>query len=98
MVYGLTIYNAKVDKTTGKPNLTLRAQLFRNGELVFNGKEVPFDLGYQTDLKRLGAGGGIQLGTTMSPGEYVLQVVVTDLLVKGKNRTATQWMDFEIVQ
>ena len=98
LVYALAIYNAKVDKTTGKPNLTIQARLFRNGELVFTGNAMPFDIREQTDPKRLGGGGAIQLGTTMKPGEYVLQIVVSDLLAKEKYRVATQWMDFEIVQ
>jgi hypothetical protein len=46
----------------------------------------------------VGGGGAIQLGTSLTPGEYVLQIVVSDLLGKEKNRIATQWMDFEIVQ
>ncbi|HXQ69642.1 MAG TPA: VWA domain-containing protein [Pyrinomonadaceae bacterium] len=98
MVYALAIYNAKLDKTSGKPNVTIQARLYRNGELVFTGKEVPFELRDQTDPKRLGGGGAIQLGTEMKPGEYVLQIVVSDLLAKEKHRVATQWMDFEIVQ
>jgi hypothetical protein len=34
----------------------------------------------------------------MSPGDYILQVIVTDPLAKEKYRTATQWIDFEIVK
>ncbi|HSK63866.1 MAG TPA: VWA domain-containing protein [Pyrinomonadaceae bacterium] len=98
MIYALAIYNAKIDKNTGKPNLTIQARLYRNGELVFSGNAVPFDLRDQSDPKRLGGGGPIQLGTTMKPGEYVLQIVVSDLLANEKYRVATQWMDFEIVQ
>lgn len=98
LVYALAIYNAKLDKTTGKPSLKIQARLFRNGELVFSGNEVPFDLREQADPKRLGGGGAIQLGTSLTPGEYVLQIVVSDLLAKEKHRLATQWMDFEIVQ
>lgn len=98
MVYALAIYNAKMDKTSGKPNLTIQARLYRNGELVFTGKEVPFELRDQTDPKRLGGGGAIQLGTEMKPGEYVLQIVVSDLLAKEKHRVTTQWVDFEILQ
>jgi VWFA-related protein len=98
MVYALAIYNARLDKDTGKPNLTIQARLFRNGELVFTGNEVPFEPRDQTDPKRLAAGGAIQLGTTLSPGEYVLQVVVSDRLAKEKHRVTTQWMDFEIAQ
>jgi hypothetical protein len=98
LVYALSIYNAKVDKATGKPNLTIQARLFRNGELVFTGNEVPFAIREQSDPQRLGGGGGIQLGTSMQPGEYILQIVVTDLLAKEKDRVSTQWMDFEIVK
>ena len=98
LVYALTIYNAGTDKTTGKPNLTIQARLFRNGELVFTGNEVSFDIRDQADPKRFGGGGAIQLGTSMTPGEYVLQIVVSDLLAKNKRGVATQWMDFEIVK
>ena len=98
LIYALAIYNAKVDKTSEKPNLTIQARLFRNGEVVFSGNAIPFDIRDQADPKRLGGGGAIQLGTTMTPGEYMLQIVVTDLLAKEKHRVATQWMDFEIVQ
>jgi hypothetical protein len=38
----------------------------------------------------------MQLGAKISPGDYVLQVVVTDKLAKEKYRVATQAMDFEI--
>ena len=98
MVYGLVVYNAKIDKATGKPQLRAQVRLFRNGQLVFTGNELPFDPSNQTDLKRLGLGGAIQLGTAMEFGEYVIQIIVTDLLRKDKNRIATQWMDFEIVK
>ena len=98
LIYALAIYNPKIDKNTAKPNLTIQARLFRNGEVVFSGNAIPFDIRDQADPKRLGGGGAIQLGTTMTPGEYMLQIVVTDLLAKEKYRVATQWMDFEIVQ
>jgi hypothetical protein len=32
----------------------------------------------------------------MTPGDYVLQIIVTDMLSKDKYRMATQWMDFQI--
>jgi hypothetical protein len=40
----------------------------------------------------------LRLGTDLEPGEYVLQVIVTDNLAKEKYRVATQWMDFELVK
>jgi hypothetical protein len=98
LVYVFVIYNPKLDKATAKPQVKTQVRLFRNGELIFSGNEIPFDVGTQTDLRRLGAGGAILLGTDMKPGEYVFQIVVTDLLANDKRRTTTQWMDFEIVK
>ena len=42
------------------------------------------------------AGGRMSLGRDMTPGQYVLQVIVTDKLVRSKFNTVTQSMDFEI--
>ncbi len=92
------IYNAKADRTTGRPRLQTQTRLFRDGQSVFSSPPQPFDPGPQTTPARLGAGRRLQLGTQLPPGEYVLQIVVTDELVKGKRRTATQWIDFEIVK
>jgi VWFA-related protein len=96
--YGYVIYNAQLDKATGHPQLQTQMRLFRDGKQVFTGRVLPFNPGTQPDLKRLTAGGGLQLGTDMTPGEYVLQLIVTDPLAKDKYRTATQWIDFEIVK
>jgi len=98
LVYGFVIYNARVDKTTRNPQLQTQLRIFRNGQQVFNGRETPFDAANQVDLKRLPAAGAIILGSEMLPGEYQLQVVVTDPLAKEKYRVATQWIDFEIVK
>jgi VWFA-related protein len=96
--YGFFIYNAEIEKTSGKPNVQFQNRLFRNGQPVFAGKEIPLNLSNQPDLKRLSAGAAIQLGAEMVPGDYVLQIVVTDLLAKEKRRVASQWIDFEIVK
>ena len=99
MNYGYVIYNAQPDKTTRQPQLETQIRLFREGQLVFKGKAQPFSLASQTDFARLTGGGGLRLGSDLVPGEYVLQVVVTDLRATDpKRRFATQWMDFEIVK
>lgn len=96
--YGYVIYNAQLDKSTGKPQVTTQIRLFRDGKLIFTGKVAPLDTSNQKDLRRLLAGGSIQTGTDMIPGDYVLQVTVTDPLAKEKQRVTTQWIDFEIVK
>jgi VWFA-related protein len=99
MNYGYIIYNAQVDKGTARPQLQTQLRLFRDGKLIFSGKLQSLNTSNQQDPARITANGALQLGTDMIPGEYVLQVVVTDLLVKDiKRRTATQWIDFEIVK
>jgi VWFA-related protein len=96
--YGFFIYNAQIEKASGKPSVQFQVRIFRNGQPIFVGKEIPLGLSDQLDLKRLRVGGAIQLGAEMVPGEYVLQMVVTDLLAKEKRRVASQWIDFEIVK
>ena len=98
MQFAYVIYNAQLDKTTRRPQIQTQLRLFRDGRLIFTGKTQPLNMTHQTDLARLVAGGGLQLGSDMTPGEYVLQVIVTDLLAKPKERTTTQWIDFEITK
>jgi VWFA-related protein len=92
------IYNARLDRATGRPQLQTQSRIFREGKPVFNGPPQPYDPGTQPDTRHLSAASRIRLGAQMPPGEYVLQVVVTDLLAGDKNRVATQWIDFEIVK
>lgn len=98
MNYLFVIYNAKFDKATNKSQLTSQVRLFRDGQPVFSGKENPLEYSTVADPKRLISGGVIRLGTDLTPGEYVLQVIVKDMLADEKHRAVTQWMDFEIVK
>lgn len=96
--YAYTIYKAQLDQT-GRPQLQTQMRLFREGKEVFTGKLLPFNVGQQTDMKHLDAGGRLLVGGNLVPGEYILQVTVTDALAKNKRQgTATQWIDFEIVK
>ncbi len=98
MNYAFFIYNTHLDKATNNPKLTTQVRLFRDGKPVFTGNENAFKVLAQADLKRLLAGGSIQLGTNLPPGEYVFQVIVNDAMADEKHRTVSQWMDFEIVR
>jgi VWFA-related protein len=99
LFYGYTIYNAQVDKTTRAPKLSALTRVFRDGKPIFTGQPLPVDLVDQSDLQRINAGGVLQLGGGLPPGEYLLQIVITDLTGKdNQHRTATQWIDFEIVR
>lgn len=93
--YFFNIYNAELDKATGRPRLQTQMRLFRDREQVYAGPTEEFDPGKQTDMANLIAATRIRLNG-LQPGEYVLQVVVTDALAPEKRRTVTQWIDFEV--
>jgi VWFA-related protein len=95
ITYGYQILNAQAD-AANKPELDVQTRLFRDGEEVYTGKPMPLPVQGQEDPKRLIGGGRMQLGGKITPGDYVLQVIVTDKLAKEKYRVATQAMDFEI--
>ncbi len=96
--YSYTIYNAQLDGT-GQPQLQTQMRLFRNDKEAFTGKLQPFNVGQQTDMKRLNAGGRLLVGSNLEPGEYVLQITVTDVREKNKRySTATQFIGLEIVK
>ena len=94
--YAFFIYNARSEKGAA-PQLSTQVILYRDNKPVFTGKPSPMNTN-QADLKRLIGGGIIQLGSDLTPGDYVLQVIVTDASADKKHQTATQWMDFSIVK
>ncbi len=98
LFFGYVIHNAQLDKATQQPKLLASMRLLRDGKVIFEGQEKAVDLNGQSDLKRIMTGGGLQLGTEMAAGEYVLQITVTDMLASEKYKTTTQWIDFEIVK
>jgi hypothetical protein len=96
IAYGYQVLNAQAGENH-KPELEVQTRLFRDGQQVYAGKPVPMSAGVAEDPKRLVAGGRIQLGQ-IQPGEYVMQLIVTDKLAKDKYKVASQSMDFEIRQ
>jgi VWFA-related protein len=98
LFYNFAVYNARVDKGTAKPRLTFQARLFRDGREVYAGRQMPVAAGAQSDAKHVLTGGRMSLGPKAALGEYVLQVVVTDAPEGERPRTASQWIDFEIVE
>jgi hypothetical protein len=97
MHYAYYIYNAKLD-VAHHPKLTTQVRLFHDGQLAYEGKVSPYDDAQEPDLKRLRAGGRITLSLQSAPGQYLLQVIVTDKLAKERQNITSQWIDFEIVK
>ncbi|HEY0462018.1 MAG TPA: VWA domain-containing protein [Pyrinomonadaceae bacterium] len=93
--YGYLIYNPKLDSKQ-KPQIEVQVKLFSQGKSVFETKPAPLNLNGQTDMQHIENVDSIALGSNLPIGEYILQILVTDNLAKGKNRTVSQWIDFEV--
>ncbi|MEQ1607221.1 MAG: VWA domain-containing protein [Pyrinomonadaceae bacterium] len=95
VTYSYSIYNARLDKTTNQPNITLQVNLYKDGKLVAEGAPSPWKPENQTDLTRINDFGYMRLNQTEA-GEYALQLIVRDTL-GGKDAVSSQWVDFDVV-
>ena len=92
--YGYEAYNAQLDRATGRAQLQMQVRLFRENQPVFSSQLM--NVSGQPGAKRVVAIGRLQLGQNLRPGDYILQVIVTDMAGKDKRRMATQWIPFDV--
>jgi len=93
--YGLTAYNPKAGSADGG-NLEYQLRMFRDGVIIFEGNPQKARSS-KADARSVDIAGSLVLGTAMVPGDYVMQIIVTDSLAKEKNRNAQQFVQFEVV-
>ena len=98
LYFAYRLYNAAIGSRPQLRTLVMQASLFRDGKNVYLGPEVPITAGQQQDLTRLFVDGVVRLGPELEPGNYYLQVVITDKGDRSKDGPAVQWVDFEIVK
>jgi hypothetical protein len=96
--YAYSIFNPRLDKHTHRPQLQTQIRLFRDNVIVYESKKMPSDAIRESDLTRVAAVGTVRLSNELEPGDYFLQLVVTDLLADAKHNTCTSWIDFEITK
>ncbi|MGI8812122.1 MAG: VWA domain-containing protein [Pyrinomonadaceae bacterium] len=94
--YGFSVFNAKPAAVAGG-SLVSVLRLYRDGKVVFEGKPQPF-LPQKAGAKDAVTSGSVVLGSSMTPGDYVLQIIVTDASAPPKNNSAWQFVQFEIVE
>ena len=94
--YGFTIFNAKPGSLEGG-NLVSMLRIYRDGKVVFEGKPQPVSR-QESSIKAASLAGSLVLGDSMIPGDYIIQFVVTDKLANEKSNSASQFVQFEIVQ
>ena len=95
--YNYLIYNAKLNAAK-QPQLQTKACIFRDGKLVFDGRQKALSLRNQADMLQLKTRGVFEIGDKLPLGDYVLQIIVIDQLAKTKQQIATQFVQFEIVE
>ena len=94
LTYVFQVLNASTDASK-HADLEGHTRLFRDGQQIYDGKPIPLQTIAQQDPKHLVGAGAMRLGANIQPGDYVLQVIVTDKLGE-KQRTASQSIDFEV--
>ncbi|MBI4907918.1 MAG: VWA domain-containing protein [Acidobacteria bacterium] len=93
MVYYFQVLNAKMNDQK-KADLEVQARIFRDGQKIFEGRQLPFTPASTDNGVHYLAGGQLRLGSDLKPGDYVLQVSVLDKLGKPKQNATTQFIDF----
>ena len=96
--FAFLIYNAAINPATRLPDLVMQTRLFRDGQRVGTETETAVSGVKQEDLSRLFTTGMVKLDPNLEPGNYYLQVVITDKAARNQQPPVTQWVDFEIVK
>lgn len=94
IAYAYTLYNARADKATNQPRLTVQVNLYRDGKIISEGKPQTPQLEKLSDPNRINDYGYLRLNADVPKGDYALQVIIKDLTA---NETTSQWVDFEVV-
>jgi hypothetical protein len=93
--YGAAIYNAIADKKTGLPQITIQAEVYRDGKPAYQLPARSLEFSPGVNPRRFDYVGRLQLNA-FPAGDYLLHLIVTDNLAKKKFARAEQWMDFSV--
>jgi VWFA-related protein len=94
--YASMLYNARLSKASGQPNLVTQVILYRNGKSIYVGKKAPFQPQGHKEGEGLAITGNLKLGAGSALGEYVLQIAVQDLEAPKKQQYVVRNIDFEL--
>jgi hypothetical protein len=97
IVYGYAVINPKLKGSAKEFQVGCQLRLFSNGKLFYTGQYSHTLSKSKTDPTRLVGGGLISLDRRLIPGEYLMQIVVTDENAGKKKPPVAQWVDFEVV-
>jgi VWFA-related protein len=87
--YSFDVYNAQ-----SQQGVSSRLRVFRDGELLLDGKPLPVDTSSRASGGHVRSNGAMSLPVNMAPGDYILQIIVAD---GSSKRVATQYVQFELL-
>jgi len=100
--YNFMVINPKLKGPKKSPNrmpdVVHEVRVFRNGKAFYTGPAFPFTKEGRLDDRRFVGAGLLRLGVKLTPGEYLLEVIVTDKLASKKKSKVAQWIDFEVTE
>lgn len=89
------IFNARLDRKTGKPAIDTEVRVFQGQRQVLATDPTRLEVGAAAS-PRTTAKGSMRLDS-FEAGTYALQFVVRDTLARGQQGVASQWIDFDLV-
>lgn len=95
--YMVVLYNAKWKKELA-PNLEVQSILHKDGAEVYKSEFKHIELGGGTSYDRIPIAQKLTLGSTLSKGDYVLELLIRDKNRKEKDGLASQALDFQITK
>ena len=98
LYFGFMTYNAAINPATGLPDLIMETKLFRDGKSIGPPTHMEIEIKNQSDLSRVFINGAFHLPPDLEPGDYFLQVAITDRASRDKQPSNTQWVGFEVVK
>ena len=94
LLYTYVAINPKVKGTPKAAEAHGQIRVFRNGKQIFAGTPMALQPEAKLDDRHFVGAGVLRLGPKMTPGEYLLEVTVTDQ--RNRKRPVRQWVDFEV--
>lgn len=89
--YGYVVYNGAGD------DVKLQTRLIRDGKVVIETTPEPFSATGRPDPLRVENSGAVTIGSNLTAGNYVLQIVAVRTNSKGKTTSTSRWLDFTVV-
>ena len=96
LTYSAGVYNPR-SNDVNKKSLTTQVNIFSDQNMVFEGKPFAKEYAEQDVAEGIVTKGTMRLGSILKPGNYTLQLIVTDNNASGGRKVAIQFVPFEII-